>query len=155
MIVIKPCEKDLDFLFAKQLVKDYIRWLNIDLSFQDIDKELSDLSSTYGPPNGLFLLTWHEDELAGGVGLRMLEPTVCEMKRLYVYDQFKNKDIGRRLCIALIQEARNLGYEKMRLDTLDRMKSAIGLYKRLEFKEIEPYRFNPDPTTKYVELSLR
>jgi carbonic anhydrase len=54
MIVIKPTEKESDFLFAKQLVKDYIRWLNIDLSFQDIDKELSDLSSTYGPPNGLF-----------------------------------------------------------------------------------------------------
>jgi len=101
------------------------------------------------------LLAWHEDELAGGVGLRMLEPTVCEMKRLYVYDQFKNKDIGRKLCIALIQEARNLGYEKMRLDTLDRVESAIVLYKSLGFKEIEPYRFKPDPTTKYMELSLR
>jgi putative acetyltransferase len=52
-------------------------------------------------------------------------------------------------------KAKNLGYEKMRLDTLDRMKSAIGLYKSLEFKEIEPYRFNPDPTTKYMELSSR
>jgi putative acetyltransferase len=155
MLVIKPCEKDSDFLFAQQLVKDYIRWLNIDLSFQDIDKELSLLSSMYGPPNGLFLLAWHEDELAGGVGLRMLDPAVCEMKRLYVYDQFKNKGIGRRLCIALIQKARNLGYEKMRLDTLDRMKAAIGLYDSLGFKEIEPYRFNPDPTTKYLELSLQ
>ena len=54
MIVIKPCEKDADSLFARQLVKDYINWLNIDLSFQDIDKELSDLSLIYSPPNGLF-----------------------------------------------------------------------------------------------------
>jgi putative acetyltransferase len=60
MLLIKPCEKDSDFLFAKQLVKDYIRWLNIDLSFQDIDKELSDLSSMYGHPKGLFLLAWQE-----------------------------------------------------------------------------------------------
>jgi putative acetyltransferase len=155
MLVIKPCERDSDFLFAKQLVKDYIRWLNIDLLFQNIKKELSGFSSMYGPPNGLFLLTWHEDELAGGVGLRMLEPAVCEMKRLYVYDQFKNKGIGRRLCVALIQEARNLGYEKMRLDTLDRMTSARRLYESLGFKEIEPYRFNPDPTAKYMELRLK
>jgi len=60
-----------------------------------------------------------------------------------------------RLCIALDQEAKNLGYEKMGLDTLDRMNFAIGLYKSLGFKEIDPYRFNPDPTTKYIELSLR
>ena len=54
MLVIKRCEKGSDFLLAKQIVKDYIRWLNIDLSFQDIDKELSGLSSMHGPPNGLF-----------------------------------------------------------------------------------------------------
>ena len=155
MLVIKSCEKDSDFLFAKQLVKDYIGWLTLDLSFQDIDKELSDFQSMYGPPNGLFLLAWHGDNLAGGVGLRMLEPTVCEMKRLYVYDRFKNSGIGRRLCIALIQGAKHMGYEKMRLDTLDRMKSAIGLYNSLGFKVIEPYRFNPDPSTKFMELSLR
>jgi GNAT superfamily N-acetyltransferase len=154
MIAIKACEKDSDFLLVKQLVKNYIRWLNIDLSFQDVDKELSDLSSMYGPPDGIFLLAWDEDKLAGGVGLRALAPGVCEMKRLYVYDQFKNKGIGRRLCTALIQEARNLGYDRMRLDTLDRMASAIELYKSLGFKEIEPYRFNPDPTTRYMELSL-
>ncbi|HTG80889.1 MAG TPA: hypothetical protein VL949_03040 [Geobacteraceae bacterium] len=82
MIAIKPCEKDSDFLLVKQLVKDYIRWLNIDLSFQAVDKELSDLSSMYGPPDGIFLLAWHEDKLAGGVGLRAFAPGVCEMKRL-------------------------------------------------------------------------
>jgi putative acetyltransferase len=154
MLAIRPCKKDSDFFLARQLVKDYIRCLNIDLSFQDIDKELWDLPLMYGPPKGLFLLAWYKDELAGGVGLRMLEPAVCEMKRLYVYDQFRNKGIGRRLCVALIQEARTLGYDKMRLDTLDRMTSAIGLYKSLGFKEIEPYRFNPDPATNYMELRL-
>lgn len=154
MIDIKPCENDSDFLCAEHVVKDYIHWLNIDLSFQDIDKELSDLPSMYGPPNGLFLLAWHGKEIAGGVGLRMIEPPVCEMKRLYVYDRFKNMGFGRSLCAALIQEARNQGYKKMRLDTLGHMTSAMGLYLTLGFKEIESYRFNPDPTTKCMELSL-
>jgi ribosomal protein S18 acetylase RimI-like enzyme len=77
------------------------------------------------------------------------------MKRLYVYGQFENKGIGRRLCIALIQEAKRLGYDKMRLDTLNRMKSATGLYMSLGFKEINQYRFNPNPSTKYMELNLR
>ena len=155
MVEIKHCSIDSDFSSAMQMTKDYIRWLNMDLSFQDIDKELANFPSMYGPPNGLFLLAWHRGELAGGVGLRMLEPNVCEMKRLFVYDPFKRKGVGRSLCTTLIQEAIRLGYDKMRLDTLGRMKAAKRLYENLGFREIEPYRFNPDPTTKYMELSLK
>ena len=154
MVEIKYCSTASDFSFAIQITKDYIRWLNMDLSFQNIDNELSNFASMYGHPNGLFLLAWNKSELAGGVGLRILEIKVCEMKRLFVYDQFTGKGVGRDLCVALIQEAINLGYQKMRLDTLGRMKAAIRLYENLGFKEIKPYRFNPDPTTKYMELSL-
>ena len=155
MVEIKHCSIDSDFSSAMQMTKDYIRWLNIDLSFQDIDKELANFPSMYGPPNGLFLLAWHRGELGGGVGLRMLEPNVCEMKRLFVYYPFKRKGVGRSLCTTLIQEAIRLGYDKMRLDTLGRMKAAKRLYGNLGFREIEPYRFNPDSTTKYMEFSLR
>jgi len=155
VLAIKPCSTDSDFSFAMQIMKDYICWLGMDLSFQGIDKELSDFSSMYGPPHGLFLLAWYAGELAGCVGLRMLEPKVCEMKRLFVYDQFKSKGVGRRLCTVLILEAKNMGYKKMRLDTLGRMETAKKLYMSLGFEEIGSYCFNPDPTTKYMELSLK
>jgi putative acetyltransferase len=155
MIEIKKCSTDSDFSFAVQMTNDYIAWLNMDLSFQGIGKELSDFPSMYGPPNGFFLLAWHGGELAGGVGSRLLTAEVCEMKRLFVYDRFRSKGVGRSLCTALIEEARCLGYEKMRLDTLDRMKAAIRLYESLGFVEMEPYYFNPDPTTKYMELCLK
>ena len=155
MVEITHCSTDSDFSSAMQITKDYIRWLNMDLSFQDIDEELANFPSMYGLPNGLFLLAWHEGGLGGGVGLRPIEAGVCEMKRLFVYDAFKRKGVGRTLCTTLIQEAMHLGYNKMRLDTLGRMKAAMRLYKKLGFKEIEPYRFNPDRTTKYMELHLR
>ncbi len=89
------------------------------------------------------------------MGLRKLETRVCEMKRLYVYDQFKGQRVGHDLCNALVHEAKNLGYQTMRLDTLERMKAAKILYKNLGFEKIEPYRFNPDPTTEYMELNLK
>jgi GNAT superfamily N-acetyltransferase len=76
------------------------------------------------------------------------------MKRLYVYDRFKREGVGHRLCVGLIDEARRFGYERMRLDTLAHMKAARALYKRLGFVEIEPYRFNPHPGTRYMELVL-
>jgi putative acetyltransferase len=154
MIEIRPCATAEDFSAAIALTRDYIRWLDIDLSFQEIESELANFSVVYGPPQGLFLLAWHQGQLAGGVGLRPLGERVCEMKRLYVYDAFKSLGAGRRLCSALIQAATGLGYERMRLDTLERMEAAIRLYASLGFRQIAPYRFNPDPTTRYMELRL-
>ena len=154
MIRIQPCTTASDFALALQITKDYLAWLDMDLSFQAIDDELSRFPSMYGPPQGLFLLAFHDGQLAGGVGLRMFDAKVCEMKRLFVYDAFKRRGIGRRLCAALIEAATRMGYEKMRLDTLGRMQAAIRLYAKLGFKEIGSYRFNPDPTAIYMELHL-
>ncbi len=154
MIEIRHCSTDSDFSCAIRITKDYIQWLSMDLSFQDIDRELLNFPVMYGPPDGLFLLALREGVPAGGVGFRPLEAGICEMKRLFVYERFKNQGVGRILCRALISEAEALGYEKMRLDTLNRMKAAMLLYESLGFREIAPYRFNPDPAAKYLELDL-
>ena len=154
MIEIIHCSTDSEYATALKITRDYIEWLSMDLAFQTIDEELSNFSSMYGPPDGVFLLAWQGHEPAGGVGLREFAPGICEMKRLYVYDQFKGEGVGRRLCTELIDEAKRLGYKKMRLDTLGRMGAARNLYKRLGFQEIESYRFNPDPTTTYMERNL-
>lgn len=155
VVDIRPCATASDFSSAIQIAKDYIQWLNMDLSFQGIDAEFSNFESMYGPPDGLFLLASYDGQLAGGVGLRSLGAGVCEMKRLFIYDHLKGRGLGRRLCTDLIHEARNLGYAKMRLDTLGRMTTAIRLYESLGFEEIDPYRFNPDPTARYLELRLQ
>ena len=154
MVDIKRCTTDSDFLQAMQIVQDYTAWLGIDLWFQDIDTELSNFPAMYGPPEGVFLLAWEADALAGGIGLRMLTSEICEMKRLFVYDPFKRRGVGRKLCTSLIREAGRLGYRKMRLDTLAHMHAAIRLYESLGFVEIGPYRFNPEPTAKYMELTF-
>mgnify|MGYP003329708300 CR=1 FL=1 len=154
MIHIKHCVTNADFVCGKQIMQDYLRWLNIDLSFQNIEQELANFSIVYGAPFGLFLLAYYQTQLVGGVGLRPIDAQVCEMKRLFVYEQFKHQGIGKNLCLALIAEAKRLGYKKMRLDTLGWMDAAIQLYKTLGFYEIDAYRFNPDPTTVYLELIL-
>jgi len=148
------CSNESDYTLAKKISQDYIEWLNIDLTFQNIDKEFSEFSSMYGPPYGVYLLSFLNNELAGGVGLRKLEDDACEMKRLYVYDQFKGKGIGRSLCEELIREAKKMGYKRMRLDSMKRLSAAIRLYERIGFKDIEMYRYNPDPTTRFMEIDL-
>ena len=54
----------------------------------------------------------------------------------------------------IILIAGDMGYSKMRLDTVSKLKSAIGLYQKMGFYEIESYYQNPDPTVKYMEFEI-
>ena len=109
----------------------------------------------YAPPEGRLLLADLNGELAGCVALHKLNASTCEMKRLYLRPKFRGKGLGRLLAQTIIKEAREIGYDRMRLDTVEPvMKDAVGMYRKLGFREIAPYRPNPMPGTLYLELEL-
>jgi len=154
MILIRESNsKDL-YNQARGLFIEYAKFLDIDLSFQNFDRELERLSIFYNIPKGCLLLAYFEGKLAGCVGLRYFENEICEMKRLYVRPEFRRKKIGLELSKSIINKATKLGYKYMRLDTLPFMKEAINLYLSLGFKEIPPYRYNPIENAKFYELKL-
>ncbi len=63
--------------------------------------------------------------------------------------------LGQVLAERIISEAREIGYQRMRLDTVEPvMKDAVAMYRRLGFKEIAPYCANPMEGTLYMELHL-
>ena len=79
------------------------------------------------------------------------------MKRMLVYRQHHGKGVARDLVVAIIKDARDLGYQAMRLDTSVRQHQANGLYRRLGFKVIEPYYEPPEDVRNwfvFIELKL-
>lgn len=140
---------------ARTLFLEYARSLGFSLCFQNFDQELKNLPGAYGPPSGRLLLAHDAGAAAGCVALRKLEEEICEMKRLYVRPAYRGKGVGKLLVDRVISEARAIGYERMRLDTVPNfMKDAIALYHRIGFREISAYCNNPMEGALYMELVL-
>jgi len=140
---------------ARELFLEYAQSLGFSLCFQNFDKELADLPGDYASPEGRLLLAEYEAQLAGCVALHKLEPSIAEMKRLYLRPQFRGKGLGGALAQRIIVEARQIGYQRMRLDTVEPvMGDAVAMYRKMGFVEIAPYRENPIAGALYMELQL-
>src|SRR3954469_12174469 len=136
---------------ARELFLEYAQSLGFSLCFQNFDKELAGLPGDYAPPSGRLVLAEYDGTLAGCVALHKLEEEICEMKRLYLRPQFRGKRLGRVLADRIITEARQIGYRRMRLDTVEPvMKDAVAMYRKIGFSEIEPYCANPIAGALYM-----
>jgi len=154
-LTIMPATSPAQIAEARELFLEYAASLGFSLCFQNFEQELATLPGDYAPPEGRLLLAEYERPLAGCVALHKLEAGICEMKRLYVRPQFRGKGLGRALAEHLIAEAREIGYQRMRLDTVEPvMKDAVAMYRKLGFLEISPYRENPIAGALYMELAL-
>lgn len=139
---------------AREIVREYVLSLSIDLAFQGIDRELEDFPSVYAEPEGSFLVAKDGNRIVGCAGLKKLEDGICEMKRLYVLDEYKGQGIGKRLVSRILEEGAAKGYRKIRLDTLRQMDAAQGLYRSLGFHEIPAYVFNPIEGAVFMERDI-
>ena len=140
-----------DLASVRELLREYEASLGVSLDFQNFDDEVAELPGAYAPPVGALLLAAQN---AGCVALRRIDDETCELKRLYVRPAWRGHGLGRQLTFAALDRARALGYRRVRLDTLPGMERAQALYAELGFREIAPYRPNPVPGARFLELEL-
>ncbi len=143
-----------DFELAKNLMREYAATIGVDLTFQDFENECNNVAIRYAKPDGAFVIAHHNDHPIGCFGIQKIDSRTCELKRMYLRREVRGQGLGEKLLTTAIQTAAALNYQFMRLDTLPSMTSAIRLYQKLGFKEIEPYRFNPIEGSKFMEIDL-
>lgn len=153
MLEIAPARAaDLDEV--KRMFLEYSALVSEALCFQGFDQELAELPGAYAPPSGALLVARDGDAAAGCVALRRIDPGTGEMKRMYVREAFRGAGLGRRLALAIIEEARQRRYARVVLDTLPKLSAAIALYRDLGFRETGPYLSSPTPGALCFELRI-
>ena len=144
----------LEYEAAQLLFNEYAQWLNIDLCFQNFDKELQQLSIMYAATNGGIVLCKKNNDFIGCSAIRKIDTTSCELKRMWVQLPYQKLGIGETLLKECIAIAKKLNYKEILLDTLKRLQPAIKLYKKYNFIETEAYYKNPNNNVVYMKLVL-
>lgn len=139
------------YVVASELFEEYAEWLNIDLSFQKFEAELSELSRMYGAPTGCIILARESQEYIGCIAVRKIGADTAEIKRMYVKPLSQQSGTGTLLLNEAVEFAMKAGYARIQLDTLNSMLPAIRLYEKAGFYRIPAYYFNPEPTAVYFE----
>ena len=125
------------------------------LEIQHYDDEKENLSLKYALPDGRLYLDISDDGIARGcIALRKLSDGKGEVKRLYIRPEYRGNGIATALVERIIEDARNIGYKELYLDTLPELESAVRLYKSFGFEETGQYNDSPVDKTIFMKLSL-
>ena len=140
---------------VRALFLEYANWLGEDLCFQGFEAELAGLPGDYTGERGALFVARNGRDAAGCIALRPFDADTGEIKRLYVRPPFRGSGLGKRLALRALDSARQAGYRRLVLDTLDRMISAVRLYENPGFRQIPAYYVNPIEGALYFELLMR
>jgi len=152
--MIRPVTFPQDQLPLTTLIREYVDWLGIDLSYQNFEQEMASLDKLFTMPHGAYYFAEVDGMVAGGVGFRSIDAQTAEVKRLYVRKQFLGNKLGAALMENLLKDLKILGYDRAVLDAVPPTLQAQKLYKSLGFYEIEPYFDNPVKGTRFYSIDL-
>jgi GNAT superfamily N-acetyltransferase len=137
----------------RELFWEYLQWANakveenFGVSFDIATMLEDDMNSLdkFMPPRGRLQLGYVDDQPVGIACLKALTESIGEVKRMYIRPEARNQGLGRALLNTLVEEACQIGYEQVRLDSARFMTEAHQLYRKNGFREIEAYEGSEIP----------
>ena len=127
---------------AREL-SDYLAFIGDDFDAHGLDHDIAHWQEEYDGRTGVLLLvTDAVGEVIGTAAVRLLEPGVGELKRMWLRPACQGRGLGRRLMDACLDEARGLRCHVLRLDSQARLEAAVRLYRAYGFGEIPRYNDN-------------
>ena len=148
---------------VRRLFQGYRDWLadhgdpaalsgsHVPAGLAEFDRIVAALPGVYGPPGGDVILARKHSRVVACGALREWAPKIGEIKRIYVRADHRGPGFGPILTGALLARARELGYERVRVDTLPSMSAAIQFYQKMGFKPIPAYWPHPAPGALFFE----
>ena len=173
LVDIVPYSNDKHAKHFYDLNIEYVNWVsekyetihNIDLeavngkSNEEYVKEFLTKFTKIQPPHGLILVLVEDDEVVGMGSIVELESGIGEIKRMYIKSKFRGQSLGRTLLSRLIEQGREFGYSKLRLETADFFEAARHIYQSVGFRDIEEYQGGEvslclRKTTRHMEMDI-
>lgn len=104
------------------------------------DPEVDSMAENYAAAGHRYFVLTHHNIVLGGAGIAPLQggaSEVCELRKMYFLDAARGKGLGQRMGERCLKTAREMGYKRCYLETLEFMKDARKLYKKLGFQKLD------------------
>ena len=96
-------------------------------------------AAEFDPPAGAFYVVLESGVTVAGGGFRLLEPGVCEVKRMWTHPDHRRRGHAMTVLAAIEDAAREAGYHTLRLETGPAQPEAVALYERRGYRRIPAF----------------
>ncbi|MBN8781940.1 MAG: GNAT family N-acetyltransferase [Terrimonas ferruginea] len=104
------------------------------------DASTDSLYELFRQSGSCYFIVEENDMVLGGAGLfptEGLPDNTCELVKMYLLPEGRGKGTGKKLIQHCLVTAKEMGYEKVYLETMPELTNALGLYEKTGFRYLE------------------
>lgn len=139
-VVVRPLQQQDNTAVANVIRQvSYENGLTEDKGYGVADPTLEDMFSVYNNERSQYWVIELDGKVVGGGGFAPLAgmPEVCELQKMYFLPETRGKGLAKKLVNMSMEQAKELGYQHMYLETTECLNAAVKLYEKLGFEHLD------------------